>query len=316
MSDIKNIKKALVLYEKEKKIKKELNEAKKNSYYNEFPFLKENLTKLNLLGIKACEKEISLASYEKEVLALLNERDAFIKKNKLDKSVFKEHLCPKCLDTGLINSKACSCLAPFLEKINEMKASQNILFNKYNFDNFDLSIFNSDENKGKKSPKDNMEENLLYARKFIDDFSKDSEQIGLLFTGSVATGKSFLAYACGNEIAKEGFDVICLNAFDLENLLRAFKEEDYNKKLQSIFNCDLLVIDDLGVESQSDFINNNLLKLLSYRIDYSKKIIITTNLTTNELRDMYKDRIFSRIIGNFKGLRFYGDDLRLTKKLR
>ena len=86
-------------------------------------------------------------------------------------------------------------------------------------------------------------------------------------------------------------------------------EENYN----NLFEADLLIIDDLGTELTNSFTISELFNIINSRIISGKKMIISTNLNVSELRDMYSDRIVSRIIGNFEVDLFFGKDLRFKK---
>ena len=87
------------------------------------------------------------------------------------------------------------------------------------------------------------------------------------------------------------------------------KREDY----ENLFNCDLLIIDDLGTELVNSFTTGELFNILNTRMLEGKKTIISTNLSPMQIAQTYSQRIFSRIFGNFKMIKFIGPDLRWEK---
>ena len=88
---------------------------------------------------------------------------------------------------------------------------------------------------------------------------------------------------------------------------------------QSILDCDLLIIDDLGTESLNSMKLSELFTILNTRIlnlnNKITKTIISTNLNINEIFTNYEERIGSRIAGYYDILSFFGDDLRFKKSL-
>ena len=86
--------------------------------------------------------------------------------------------------------------------------------------------------------------------------------------------------------------------------------EDYDK----IFDVDLLIIDDLGTEAMNSAKFSELFNILNTRILRNKKILISTNLTPQEIKREYEERIFSRFVGDFIICRFVGEDIRILKK--
>ena len=79
------------------------------------------------------------------------------------------------------------------------------------------------------------------------------------------------------------------------------------------FECDLLIIDDLGTEMTNQFTVATLYNLINTRMNLGKPTIINTNLNQNDLRQRYTDRIASRIMGEYVLLAFKGIDVRAQK---
>lgn len=94
-----------------------------------------------------------------------------------------------------------------------------------------------------------------------------------------------------------------------------FGKSDLKEIYDNIINVDLLVIDDLGAESQNSVKISELFNIINARLlnqsHQVKKTIISTNLNMNNIFDTYGERIFSRIAAYYNVCRFFGDDIRL-----
>ena len=96
-------------------------------------------------------------------------------------------------------------------------------------------------------------------------------------------------------------------------------DKDYSSEdlYEDILNVDLLIIDDLGTEKITDYKITELFTIINTRLlNQNHKItktIISTNLNVDELFQIYTTRIGSRLAGNYRFLRFFGDDLRFKK---
>ncbi len=105
------------------------------------------------------------------------------------------------------------------------------------------------------------------------------------------------------------FETLSRSTFDRNS------EEAASGIYEDIYECDLLIIDDLGTELTNAFVSSQLFSCLNNRHLRRKSTIITTNLSLEELRDRYSDRIFSRITSNYGMCKLTGRDIRITKKL-
>ena len=84
---------------------------------------------------------------------------------------------------------------------------------------------------------------------------------------------------------------------------------------EHIFDCNLLIIDDLGTELPNAFTSSQLFLCLNERLLRKKSTIISTNLSLDSLVELYSERTFSRITSNYTMLKFTGDDIRIQKRL-
>ena len=114
---------------------------------------------------------------------------------------------------------------------------------------------------------------------------------------------------------QKGYSVIYFSASGLMDLISNYsfnrkQKDEMEDAYQDIYDCDLLIIDDLGTELINDFTISQLFTCLNERSLRKKSIIISTNLSLKELRDYYSERIFSRIVGNFRFCKMTGPDIR------
>lgn len=230
--------------------------------------------------------------------------------------------CPDCRDTGYIGNEKCHC---FRQAAIDMLYTQSNLkeilqtenFNTFSFEYYD----NTEENPiTGKTAYANMKEIHTRCKQFVDQFGSSFEN--LLFYGGTGIGKTFLSNCIARELLDRSFSVIYLTAIQLFELFSryTFENEDddtaTNDMLQFILDCDLLIIDDLGTELSNAFTNSKLFHCLNERSVRRKPILISTNLSLDKINQVYSERIFSRLSSNFTLLKFYGEDIRLKKKLQ
>ena len=294
---------------KEKELERKIDYVKQN-----YPKIKKILNEINELGISACLGNLSSEKYKEKETKLNNQlREELIKKGFDENFLEVKYDCNKCKDTGYINGHMCDCLKEFL---HFNVKPHPLLFRKGSFEEFNENLFTNESKKGEISPRENILKNKQQSLRFINEFNDSNNNIGLLMSGKVGSGKTFLAAATGKVLLKKGYSVVCLTAREFEDAIKNFSNPSLEEDKQNILNADLLILDDLGIETQSEYVNNEILKLIEYKITYNKKMIITTNLNLNEIREKYKSRIYSRIIGSFKYLKFFGPDIRIIKKLK
>ena len=151
---------------------------------------------------------------------------------------------------------------------------------------------------------------------FIRNF--DTAHENLLLFGTTGIGKTFLSHCIAREIMQSVHSVLYLTASELfDSLLDKTlnKTDDSQLLYEQIQTCDLLIIDDLGTERNTDFVVSQLFVCLNDRILNNRSTIISTNLTLEKIKSNYTERTFSRISNHYKILRLAGDDIRIQKKL-
>ena len=282
----------------------QINE-RKLSLNEKYPDIFEVNKSINMLALDAMDGDITSEEFKNKAEKLEKKLEELLVQKGYDKDYLTlKYDCEYCKDIGYVNGTSCIYC-----NVNQKESP------KETFDNFDESLFDENIGEYKRSPREQIMLIKNKAFEFINKIFKGDAD-SLLFCGTSGTGKTFLAKAIGSETSKGGKSVKFLTSYEFERALKDFKNEDYQNKLNEIMESELLILDDLGVESQTEYINNGLLMLINYRIEYNLPMIITTNLTINEIRSKYNVRIFSRIAGSFVMYSFYGKDLRVEKRLR
>ena len=303
----------------------------KKNVYDENPKLSEiedEINKVSLKSIKArifsddLSRQIEQDKLTLQLDRLSKEYDEQLEKLGLTRKDFEpKYECDKCKDTGYIGNKICSCFKQAL--INEAYKQSNIFKIKdENFETFDFGYYSSTNDKQKYGIEKSPLENIDAIRKLAYNFSHnldDPAQKNLLFTGSTGLGKTFLANCVAAEAIKQGESVIYQTAPILLDKMVDYKfkfnkTEAEREEYEKIFDVDLLILDDVGTEAMNSAKFSELFNILNTRLLKNKKILISTNLTPQEIKREYEERIFSRFVGDFIICRFVGEDIRILKK--
>ena len=122
---------------------------------------------------------------------------------------------------------------------------------------------------------------------------------GLLLWGDVGTGKSFIAGCIANALLDKGVPVIMTNFARLLNKLTDMYSGDRNAYIDSFKKYPLMIIDDLGVERNSEFAREQVFSVIDSRYRSQLPMIVTTNLSLEELKDptdLSRSRIYDRVL--------------------
>jgi DNA replication protein DnaC len=135
-------------------------------------------------------------------------------------------------------------------------------------------------------------------QRYVENFPKmKTKGKGLMFLGGFGTGKTFLAACIANALLDEGFTVLMTNFPRLINTIYGMREgkQEY---IDSLNKYSLLIIDDLGVERQSEYVAEIVQNIIDSRYRAGLPMVITTNLSPKdftETQDIAKSRLYSRI---------------------
>lgn len=252
------------------------------------------------------------------VSMLRQEKQELLSSLGIDESYFEmKYYCDICKDTGDINGQICQCKKQLMIEALHDQSSIKERIKKENFSRFALSKFSKVRQPNKDlSPYDNMKILRKNIDIYLNSFGKGSPSLYLY--GSVGTGKTFMVNCIAKELMDKNYSVLYQSADDLLQTLADYKfmyyeeKKNHQAKIEYIFDVDVLIIDDLGTENTNELTRSNLFEVINKRIVSSKPTIISSNLNSDDLKQRYDSRIYSRIIGEYNMLHFYGNDLRMA----
>ena len=227
------------------------------------------------------------------------------------------YTCPDCKDTGYIDGRKCHCLKQAIIDMVYTQSNIKEILERENFQNFSYEYYSDkDYNPATGlSSLATMQNAVKECHTFIDDF--DNKPKNLFLFGETGVGKTFLSNCVAKELLDRGYSVIYFTAFQLFDILSKGvfdKDADAIAAHQNIFDCDLLIIDDLGTELSNSFTTSQLFLCVNERILRQKSTIISTNLSMNQIADVYSERTLSRILSSYSTIKLFGDDIRIRKR--
>ena len=302
-----------------------LTQERLDKVYTKVPQLKSINDQIASLSVEAARKKLADDSSGCELLKakieeLKEEKIALLESNGFDESSFEPvYTCKDCKDTGYVNGEKCHCFKQ--EVINVVYSQSNIknILARENFNHFTYEYYSDEEINPTTglSSLDTAKRAVEECLHFIKDF--DNKPKNLFFYGNTGVGKTFLSNCVAKELLERGNSVIYFTAFQLFDILSKGvfdRDADAIAAHQNIFDCDLLIIDDLGTEFANSFTTSQLFLCVNERLLRQKSTIISTNLNLNQMVDMYSERTWSRISSNYTLIKLFGDDIRIQKKLR
>ena len=226
----------------------------------------------------------------------------------------EDPICPHCGGSGYVGSRMCSCLLELCRQ-EQKKELALLTCGEGRFTDFILEYYSDaiDPKLGV-SPRAVMRGNFAVCRRYGENFSLDKGN--LLFVGGTGLGKTFLSACIATSATEQGFSV------DYEPAGHLFQKLERNRfsptpetaaAVARLENCDLLIVDDLGTELPGNFVTAALYNLLNDRLLAGKPMVISTNLTMDEVAGRYSPQIASRLQGSFQRLTFVGQDIRILK---
>lgn len=277
---------------------------------NSMNYARVSLSTADAVSAEDLRKQNEELSRKKEALLLANGYPADY--------LSPVYTCADCKDTGMVGEERCHCFKQAV--VDLLYAQSNIasVLKEENFSTFSFDYYNDTvvDPKTKLTPRQNMQRIYDACQSFVRNF--DSEFNNLLFYGNSGLGKTFLSHCIAKELLGTAHTVLYLTAYELFDLLgKAMYDEDegFAASGEHILDCDLLIIDDLGTELANAFTLSRLNLCINERFLNRRSTIISTNFGVQELADHYGERNFSRIFSSYTPLRFFGEDIRLKKKV-
>jgi len=303
---------------------RDIMDKRRKTVYNLIPEMENLHNSISQLGVSKARKllggdENALTELKAELKRLIDKKSELLTSAGFAPDYLDPvYECPDCKDTGYIGNEKCHC---FQKAIIDLLYTQSNLKNivaKENFDTFSFAYYSDnhiDPVTGRSSL-ETMKNAHAIAREFVDTFRDEFRNLFLY--GDTGIGKTFLSNCIAKELIDKSFSVIYLTSYELFDTLAKskFEKDDTAEAMAShIFDCDLLIIDDLGTELANSFTVSQLFLCLNERLLRRKSTIISTNLSLESIVDIYSERTFSRITSNYTMLKLTGDDIRIKKKL-
>ncbi|MDR3587000.1 MAG: ATP-binding protein [Desulfosporosinus sp.] len=208
--------------------------------------------------------------------------------------------CPACQDRGIIIegdvAYPCNCMR--MRKMENQfrharisRVLKNCRLEKFRFDFYGPERVDQPHRQGAAKA-------LKAAYSFVDECRRNPHGLGILFTGPVGSGKTYLAASIANELIEAQLQVLFLVVPDLLDELRATYKSEVNEMdlLDTARTIPILILDDLGAHNYTEWTRNRLYSIINYRMNELLPTVITSNLSLDEMEDYIGVRTTSRII--------------------
>ena len=160
-------------------------------------------------------------------------------------------------------------------------------------------------------------QSLIIAKNFVKDYElMRKENIGLLFYGSVGSGKTYLACSIANALIEQYQISVKIRNFSqiINELQKGGFDLDKNAYIESLVNTSVLILDDLGIERDTSYAKEQVYNIVNNRYLKHKPTIFTTNLSYSQIENCTESveyqRIYSRIIEMCIPVMVIGEDFR------
>jgi len=254
-----------------------------------------------------------------ENLGLQRQREALLAELGLPADYLEEKpACPLCGDTGYRGEAVCRCLRKYYTEEQQKELSRMLDLGSQSFDTFSLEWYSAQVNPQLGlSARENAEKNKDQCVDYAYDFNPRSGN--LLLTGAPGLGKTFLSACIARVVSDKGYSVVYDTA---GRVFRRFEADKFNRRedeaaeddVDRVLKCDLLILDDLGTELTTSFVQSALYEIVNTRLMERRSTVISTNLSVEEIGRRYSPQTASRIDGEYQVLIFFGQDIRALKK--
>ena len=216
------------------------------------------------------------------------------------------------IDMKFIFKNNCKCDRERLEKQKQREKEQELERLKRScFISMSQWAYTFDNYKGEK------DKSYIIAKNYVKEYEQmKKENIGLLFCGTVGSGKTYLACCIANALIEEYMIRVKIRNFAqiINDLQKSGFDLDKNDYIESLTNVSVLILDDLGIERDTSYAKEQVYNIVNSRYLKQKPTIFTTNLPYEKIQNSddgveYK-RIYSRIIEMCIPVKVMGEDFR------
>lgn len=218
--------------------------------------------------------------------------------------------CPICADEGYVGGRLCACV---VNEAARRGMHAGLAREEIFFDQFDPQVFPAD------APMENgytQRDYMLRLKEVLEAFCAEypaAQYTNVILTGKSGLGKTFLLKCMASELSRRGVPVLLSTAYRVnEQMARSMAGQ---ADITPFLDTDVLFIDDLGAEPLFRTTTQNFFHLFNERLEGGKTTIVTTNLSTAELRARYEERTYSRLVDqrHARVLPLMGADIRRIK---
>ena len=298
-------------------------DGRREEVESKIPGLRELDERLATFGLRIMKQameggntEEALEQLREENQRILTQRRQLLQLHGYPEDYCKPHYeCDRCQDSGYVGIRMCACMRRRLTEAGLESSGLGNLMKKQAFENFSLEYYRQNA-----AQYAQMKEHFQAVRGYAEGFTMEGENTpdSLLFMGGTGLGKTHLSTAVARTVIERGYDVFYNSAvgmisdFETRRFGNAIAIADADNTERYI-TCDLLILDDLGTEVVNQFTQSTLYYVINTRLNAGRPTIISTNLTGNDLRKTYSDRITSRLMGEYRIIPFFGTDIRKQK---
>ena len=216
------------------------------------------------------------------------------------------------MDMKFIFKNNCKCDRERFEKQKQREKEQEIERLKRScFISMSQWAYTFDNYKGEK------DKSYIIAKNYVKEYEQmKKENIGLLFCGTVGSGKTYLACCIANALIEEYMIRVKIRNFAqiINDLQKSGFDLDKNEYIESLTNVSVLILDDLGIERDTSYAKEQVYNIVNSRYLKQKPTIFTTNLPYEKIQNLDDgveyERIYSRIIEMCIPVKVMGEDFR------
>lgn len=296
-------------------------ENRREEIYEKLPRVREIERELAKTGFGAAKAVVSGGDTKTQLMKL---RDAslrlqgelkvlLVRNGYTTADLEEQYKCMMCSDKGYIDGRMCGCMKTLLRDIAFKELNALSPLAPSGFDSFSLDYYSDEPDENGNIPRRRMEKVFNFCRDYAENFGANSGSIYM--EGATGLGKTHLSLAIAKTVIDKGYGVIYCSLPDIMSKIERERfSYDYDADtLSHLESCDLLILDDLGTEYMTAFSKSCVYNLINKRLLTNKPTIINTNLSRKEIKNLYSDRLISRMLGEQVYLKFIGRDIRVLK---